>query len=503
LIKHLPFHGKDKYRWSLERERTTERKNRLWHHVFAATMRFNYVCQLSVYFGLLLIAAPSIVAQSSSAVVKETTTGSPCGDNCPRAASRGEDDDDETNNKTCQNEAEVEVKPQTMGAAVAEEEGDDDEEEDQYDDDDESDDEDDDSSDDEEEGLVWELDDWGKPQCIGLSEVENVADTLEAMRRYMKEVVVGVDPAFSEGKGYQCRNYQTDCLVWAAEGNCETNYDYMLENCSPACQSCDEYLEEHYEPDIWDDDNAEDEDQPDSQTVIGTIQPTPWGVPQHMGDTVPLEALQALLDATHTYMTESVLSVPDEYGHILHECENKHPDCTFWAATGLCEEERIYMQLQCAPACQSCDQLEYTNRCPVDPNAEQVFAKPGELNAMFQRIITDPQWAEQYGPLEIVSSPETTGGPWIITLESFVSEEESTRFIELGHDIGYERSEDVSNEEETLDGTFDSVESEGRTSTNSWCYEDCVADPIVQPVHARIEALTGTHHNNSECKCRS
>ena len=116
---------------------------------------------------------------------------------------------------------------------------------------------------------------------------------------------------------------------------------------------------------------------------------------------------------------------------------------------------------------------------------------------MFERIVNDPYWKEKHGPLEILSSPGTTGGPWIISLENFVTDEECTRFIELGAEIGYERSEDVA-DEDLFFGSMDSVQSEGRTSTNAWCMEDCSKDPIVEPVHRRVENLTGFHFNYTE-----
>ncbi len=125
------------------------------------------------------------------------------------------------------------------------------------------------------------------------------------------------------------------------------------------------------------------------------------------------------------------------------------------------------------------------------------FKAPGELNAMFQRIVTDPIWQDNYGPVEILSSPETTGGPWIVSLETFLNEEECNRFIHVGAEVGYERSMDVASEEE-FDGSFGSEESDGRTSTNAWCNHDCYEDPIVGPVHKRVEALTEMHYNYSE-----
>jgi hypothetical protein len=87
-------------------------------------------------------------------------------------------------------------------------------------------------------------------------------------------------------------------------------------------------------------------------------------------------------------------------------------------------------------------------------------------------------------------------GPWVVTLDNFLSDEECDRLIKLGYDRGYERSKDVGAKK--FDGTFDSYENPKRTSTNAWCTKDCYDDPIVQNVTARLEDLTGIPRNNSE-----
>lgn len=35
-----------------------------------------------------------------------------------------------------------------------------------------------------------------------------------------------------------CWNRHQDCTIWALQGECEMNHDWMLVNCAPACQSC-------------------------------------------------------------------------------------------------------------------------------------------------------------------------------------------------------------------------------------------------------------------------
>jgi prolyl 4-hydroxylase len=87
-------------------------------------------------------------------------------------------------------------------------------------------------------------------------------------------------------------------------------------------------------------------------------------------------------------------------------------------------------------------------------------------------------------------------GPWVVTLENFISDEECDRLIELGSLLGYEISMDVGTQK--FDGFFERYANERRTSTNAWCREECFEDPLTQTVLQRIENLTGIPDSNSE-----
>lgn len=110
-------------------------------------------------------------------------------------------------------------------------------------------------------------------------------------------------------------------------------------------------------------------------------------------------------------------------------CRNKHEHCTLWALVGECEDNPKYMKQKCAPACFSCDYLSIEGRCPIDPNATNAWG-PGDLDAMFTRLTSEP-YLSNYS-VQIHSSPQTTGGPWVITMENVVQEHEAKRLIELG-----------------------------------------------------------------------
>ena len=88
----------------------------------------------------------------------------------------------------------------------------------------------------------------------------------------------------------------------------------------------------------------------------------------------------------------------------------------------------------------------------------------GDLEKTFQKLTSEP-YLSKY-EVEILSSPETTSGPWIIQMENVISEEEAESLIRLGGIEGYEESKNVG---KTLaNGDFESIKSKTRTSTNSW-----------------------------------
>ena len=160
------------------------------------------------------------------------------------------------------------------------------------------------------------------------------------------------------------------------------------------------------------------------------------------------------------------------------------------------------MKIQCAPACFTCEQLSFDTRCPVPDNVTDVFVAGG-LNQMFERIVTDPYYQQQYN-IEILSRPnnETTpskgkkDAPWVVTIDNFLTDEECDTLIRLGGDLGYEQSLDVGSK--NFDGTFGSVQSPGRTSTNAWCQDACFDNPMTKQVLAKIENITGVPDDNSE-----
>lgn len=88
------------------------------------------------------------------------------------------------------------------------------------------------------------------------------------------------------------------------------------------------------------------------------------------------------------------------------------------------------MKIECAPVCGSCFNLTVEARCPLDPNAPNIW-KPGDLTALFERLISEP-YLTKYD-VQILASPKIDEeDPWVITMENIISEVEAKHLIEWG-----------------------------------------------------------------------
>ena len=161
------------------------------------------------------------------------------------------------------------------------------------------------------------------------------------------------------------------------------------------------------------------------------------------------------------------------------------------------------MDEHCALFCQTCHLLHMEARCPLNRNAKHAWY-PGDLNRMFERIISDPDIVQRYQPKVWARpslAPEDAAkgeenvdylidSPWVVTLENFINASEADFLIEAGGEVGYERSADVG--EMLEDGSFNDDINEGRTSENAWCEDECRQHPITTDIMNRMETVTGT-----------
>jgi len=167
--------------------------------------------------------------------------------------------------------------------------------------------------------------------------------------------------------------------------------------------------------------------------------------------------------------------------------------------------------------------LEKAELCRADPEEEDALEKGG-MNGLFERMI---RVAEEMGfEPKVWSRPEnttasannyageserhdtdeggdtttscendstnnnnscnTSDGPWVITLENFLSSEEISTLLKWGAERGYDRSQ-------AGDAVVDV-----RTSSHAWCLDGCHDDPVVAALRRRIEGVTSVPQSNYE-----
>jgi len=283
-----------------------------------------------------------------------------------------------------------------------------------------------------------------------------------------------------EAEGSYCQDENDRCADWANVGECDANPGYMRSSCRRSCFQCPD------QADLLAEILEEKRKKMKSYTTKELEVAADMGTEQKLEDLgfgVSKEQVVARIIAAREHIITAGLD-----DGVKEICKNQHEDCTTWAVAGECEKNHKYMITSCGPACMQCDMLLLENRCPVDKDAKAAW-EPGSLNAMFEHLISEPV-ASKY-PVTILSRD-----PWVVTLDDVVSEGEALRLIELGGYEGYKRSEDVG--EKQANGSYGSVVSTGRTSSNAWCTEECYKDPIAITVQDRLSELTMIDERNSE-----
>ena len=291
-----------------------------------------------------------------------------------------------------------------------------------------------------------------------------------------------------------CQNYHEKCEDWSERGECERNAHYMERKCPRACGKCGSANAAANVPKV----------------AIIKEELTPLEKIKDFGELQVAEGVEAAqtlerIESTLTYMqSEEVLNLPDR---VRTRCKNRHELCTFWAVIGECEKNAAWMTTNCAPACRSCPLIDFNARCPPLPAGTPPALKPGDLDAMFTRIIstapgnqTESSTNPDIPPYTVTvhSSPEDNGRPWIITFDGFITPEEADALIQHGYEEEYKRSEDVGAQK--FDGSYDSKQSESRTSENAWCsaFKGCRWAEVPTRILDRISVITGIPPNNSE-----
>jgi prolyl 4-hydroxylase len=300
------------------------------------------------------------------------------------------------------------------------------------------------------------------------------------------------------------------------------NPNYMLVGCAKACQACGDQQKAR----ILKKAAAVEAKTTTLKTVLTSehIDATAaFGETQRAEGAQAAETLEIIEKSVQYMQSDQFTALSAE---IRENCQNRNELCAFWAVIGECDNNKAYMQTNCAPSCRSCHMIDIDARCPKLKDLEPAL-HPGDLNKMFERIVrlapgnrTDSlteselkEYADQKMPLYTVhihSRPGDTPAteisavfdkslpPWVVTFDNFVTDEECAALIALGYEHEYKRSEDVGAEK--FDGSHDSIQSERRTSENAWCSDhgDCRPQEVPQRLHERMATVMGIPANNSE-----
>lgn len=122
-----------------------------------------------------------------------------------------------------------------------------------------------------------------------------------------------------------CKDRRNVCAKSAKEGLCRRQPDLMHRLCPESCKVC--------------------------KSMERT---TEFGVKQAITGWDAYE-LSLIVKETRKYInSELVLGLAPE---LFLNCWNRHRDCTVWVFQGECETNLEWMQVNCAPACQSCHLL--------------------------------------------------------------------------------------------------------------------------------------------------
>ena len=307
-------------------------------------------------------------------------------------------------------------------------------------------------------------------------------------------------------KKLKCEDKDPKCKEWANSGECTANPGYMNTNCRRSCELCADQVcvlmcrrvgsvlaptcssashillySSHYmlspsNPML----KLLELSQGADMGVVQSMENSAWGVTS--------EDVAKQFESVREYL--QTVKVSKE---ILSVCKNAHADCTAWAISGECEKNPKFMKKECSAACKSCEYLSVEGRCPIDPDAPASWG-PGDLDKMFVRLTSEPYLSEY--SVETLSSPSTTKGPWVITMDNVLTKEEADQMIALGAKEGYKRSSDVG--KLRPDGSFQSNVNSGRTSTNAWCLTSCYNNEVAQRVIHRLSNITGIPEVNSE-----
>jgi prolyl 4-hydroxylase len=317
-----------------------------------------------------------------------------------------------------------------------------------------------------------------------------------------------------------CSDLSESCTERSQDNGCIKEFANMRNDCQTTCLLC-----------------SRSHDRNQSSSIRSDREPLARiynAQPQVILETDNVETVRNYTRRMDDYMYHDVYSsstsstnnnTAEQLDYSMQErinCKNQHELCTHWASRGggkgkdddesesECTLRPAYMRIHCAPACFSCHELDYNKRCPSPPfGQEPAFQHAGDLNRMFERIVSDEQY--QQSELRILSQPkeDNDDGPWLVTIDKFLTVEECETLIELGKQRDYIRSPTLAHDEvadtngtsHTNNVLLKDVVTNSRTSLTAWCDTvSCWNHSTTIQVMEKIHALTQNNipTNNTE-----
>lgn len=161
-------------------------------------------------------------------------------------------------------------------------------------------------------------------------------------------------------------------------------------------------------------------------------------------------------------------------------------NCNDWAMNEECDKNPSFMWQNCRKECENAGSVQktYDDRCFIDK--DEGFLKKGFLSDLFSRAVSNfPELEPEFISLN----------PPIVVFDKFTTPEEADTFVKMGRGK-YTRSTGL---EVKSDGTYKSVETQIRTSSNTWCqHKYCLTNPDVERVTDRVSNVTGVPSHNFE-----
>lgn len=332
-----------------------------------------------------------------------------------------------------------------------------------------------------------------------------------------------------DDNGEMVRDYHFMCRTWAEEGRCDEynddddNYS-IYDVCPKSClimTTVNNFLSDAIQGNVkcLTESSLLHQDCSNGQYH--------FGVPQHVDVSDPM--IVEILNVIHkssVHIVETVLDNNDEEEPSF-QCRNKYEDCSYRAAMGMCQSSSTIvvdydMELDCAPACQSCPSLQRIMKCDdyMHQEGNVNVWQPGDLNRMFQRLINTNQDnikvishpnlkhnhnLERLSPLSTKNKQQTSTGQWLLAYPNFLTEKETNAIISLGETLHFHPSTISSPDEiDNNDDTGENIKiEEWRTSDSTWCDHSCLKESIIdneimKSVVNRIVNMTGIEAKHIE-----